>query len=185
MQIQLRAAAPADLEQMLHIVAQGKAFLKEQGVDQWQMGDPNREGLARDIENGEAYVALADGKISATMALTTGEESNYRQLLTGNWGGNEPYLTIHRFAVDASLRGTGAARYIAEELDALCRAKNLSWIRVDTHAENLPMQRFLAKNGFVLRGSLILIGGAENGKGRIALDKYIPPLPAGGQPACP
>ena len=178
MQIELRTTTPADLEQMLAIVAEGKAFLKKQGVDQWQMGDPSREGLTRDIENGVAYVALADKKIFATMALTTGAEDSYRQLLEGNWGGTEPYLTVHRFAVNASMRGMGITRYIAEELDTLCRAKNLSWIRVDTHARNLPMQRFLTKNGFVQRGSLILAGGAEKGKGRIAFDKYVPRLPA-------
>ena len=43
-------------------------------------------------------------------------------------------------------------------------------MRIDTHAENLPMQRALEKAGFTPCGMIYLIGGREDGDPRLAYE---------------
>lgn len=169
-----RQATPQDLPQMLQIVEEGREFLRLQGVDQWQKGDPNKAGLEKDIEAGEAWVLEQNGSIVATMALATGEEEDYRRLLRGAWALNEPYISLHRFAVSQSLRHTGLSARLLWEIENACKAREIFYIRVDTHHQNRPMRRFLEKGGFTCRGDLALQSGAEKGALRVAYDKQLP-----------
>ena len=54
-------------------------------------------------------------------------------------------------------------------------AKELGFpsVRIDTHPGNLPMQRALAKAGFVPCGEIHLVGGCEDGNLRIAFEKVL------------
>ena len=47
------------------------------------------------------------------------------------------------------------------------RKNNAASIRVDTHRDNLPMQRMLQKNGFIYCGIIYLADGKE----RFAFEK--------------
>ena len=46
-------------------------------------------------------------------------------------------------------------------------------MRIDTHGGNLPMQRALEKAGFTPCGTIILVGGSEDGDPRLAFEKIL------------
>lgn len=173
MHMQLRPATSADIPAMMDIINQGKAYLRSQQVDQWQKGDPNEQGLQLDIQNQEGYVLTQGDTIVATLAILLRDEPNYDTLDSGAWSLNGPYAALHRVAVAADSRGTGAADAMMQKAAALCKKAGKEAIRIDTHLENLPMQRFLEKNQFVRRGIITLQGGAEAGNLRVVYERAL------------
>ena len=52
----LRTAKKYELERVMKIIEDGKEFLKEQGVNQWQHGAPSRDTIINDINERISYV---------------------------------------------------------------------------------------------------------------------------------
>ncbi len=46
----LRKTKLEELEQVMKIIEDGRIFLKEQGINQWQHGEPSRETIINDIK---------------------------------------------------------------------------------------------------------------------------------------
>ena len=49
--MELRTAAPEDLGKIMELIDQAKAFLKRNGVDQWQNGYPDQTCIEEDIHS--------------------------------------------------------------------------------------------------------------------------------------
>ena len=173
MEVALRRAREADLPRMLEILKEAKAFLRANGVDQWQAGYPNEAALREDIAAGRGYALECGGNVGGFLALCFGEEADYRGIFDGAWQGKEPYACIHRLAVSSALRGTGAARCAVLQAEKIARGCGALTMRVDTHEKNLPMQRMLERCGYVRRGKIIIGAGLEAGTERIALEKVL------------
>lgn len=77
--------------------------------------------------------------------------------IDGAWHSNGPYGVIHRMAVSQTARGTGAAAACLH----YCMARS-GYVRIDTHDNNLPMQRLLLKNGFAFCGIIRLEHGHQS-----------------------
>lgn len=170
--IDYRRATEADLEEILNLTAQAKAYLASQGLDQWQNGYPNEENFRQDMARGDGWLFTADGIPAGYLCITRQHEAAY-DVIDGQWLTEGPYAAIHRIMVRPDLRGSG----LASEMVQLAEDLSLGWgcagLRVDTHLNNQPMLRMLGKNGFVLCGVIHLIGGTEDGKPRKALEKVI------------
>ena len=172
MPVEFRRSTPADLADMLAIVEAGKAFLRQQGVDQWQRGDPSEAGLLQDITAGESWVLCQEGRVMGTLALVFRPDPSYA-VIQGAWGSSQPYAALHRVGMHPDARGTGLAAQLMEGVVSQCQKQGFGYLRVDTHAQNLPMQRFLLKSGFTARGDLTLVEGAEAGCPRIGFDRIL------------
>ena len=174
-----RHSTPEDIEEIMEIIERARAFLRSQGLDQWQKGYPDQQIFLSDTATGLGYVLEEEGRIAAVCALTFTEDPSYGNIYGGQWltenkGGAAPaYAAIHRMAVNAALRGEGYAGRLFEEAAALARERGMESIRIATHAGNLPMQRALEKSGFSRCGTIYLKGGAEDGDARIAFEKIL------------
>lgn len=158
--ISYRFTQTSDLPAVMSIVKQAQDYFKNKGIDQWQNGYPNEETFVHDIEKGHSYVFLSDDRIVATAMISFDGESTY-DLIEGTWLNNEPYAVVHRIAVDSELKGQNIAGEILDVVRLLCRKAGINDIRVDTHRENLSMQRVLEKWGFCYCGIIYLRDGAE------------------------
>ena len=159
-----------EVSDIMKMIDQAKAYMKEQGIDQWQNGYPNAEAFELDIEKGYSYVMEDDGKVIGTMAVIFDGEPTYDKIYEGAWKtGDEPYAAIHRVAVDAECKGQGIAGAMIDEVVKMCREKGVRSIKNDTHRDNKSMQRMQAKNGFEYCGVIYLEDGAE----RIAFEKIV------------
>lgn len=67
----LRKTKLEELEQVMKIIEDGRTFLIEQGINQWQHGEPSRETIINDINEGISYVLEKLGETVETMTLTT------------------------------------------------------------------------------------------------------------------
>ena len=165
-----RKTKTEEIPQVMKMIDQAKVYMKSQGIDQWQNGYPNAEEIGKDIEKGYSYVMEDEGKIIGTMAVLFANDPNYEKIYEGAWKtAEEPYVAIHRVAVDEDCKGKGIAGAMMEAVEALCRERGVRSFKNDTHRDNKSMQRFQAKAGFEYCGIIYLADGAE----RIAFEKLI------------
>ena len=74
----LRHTTSRDTDRIMEIVEGARAFLKSQGLDQWQKGYPDRAIFASDAQTGLGYVLEEDGQIQAVCAVTFTEDPKLR-----------------------------------------------------------------------------------------------------------
>jgi len=165
----LRKTTVSDIADVMTIIDQGKTYLKASGVNQWQNGYPNKAVINQDINDGYGYVLLKHNKIVATIALSFDGEPWYDDIRDGAWLTKGDFLVIHRMAVRADFRATDAATELLRLAEELCISKGVTSIKIDTHPENMPMQKLVTKNGFQYCGVVIL--GAEGE--RLAYEKRL------------
>ena len=149
----VRKAVPEELDRLMEIYRAAREFMIRSGNPyQWGRSKPARETVAEDIAAGRCHVVLRDGAICGVFALCEGEDPTYR-VIEGAWRNNAPYIAIHRVAGDGTAKGVfrAAADY--------CKARCDS-VRVDTHADNRPMQAAVTKAGFTYCGVIRLPDGA-------------------------
>lgn len=167
--MEFRKASEIDINNIMCIIKQAQAYFKEQGINQWQNNYPNTETISEDIANNHSYVLLKDNKIVATAAISFDGERTYDSIYEGEWISNDEFAVIHRIAVDNTCKGLGLSSQIIKSVEKLCLDKGVHSIKVDTHEENISMQKLLKKNKFQHCGVIYL----EDGGKRIAFEKTI------------
>ncbi len=149
-----RRAEIADMDALLDILEQAKAYLRESGVDQWQEGYPNREALAADIEAGRGWLfeCVDNWEIAGYECVAMTPEVCYREI-DGAWlTEGENYAVIHRAMAAARYRGTRLAAEMFSFAAELAAGMGRLSVRVDTHRDNKAMNRLCEKQGFTYCG---------------------------------
>ena len=156
--LKIRLAEQADLEKIVKIYEAARVFMRENGnPTQWKDGYPQRSLLEADIARKNLYVAMDANEVCGVFLFVIGEDPTYSYIEGGTWRSDSTYGTIHRIASCTS--GVFAA--------AVAFGRNqCSHIRVDTHADNKPMQHLAEKHGFSRRGIIYVSDGTP----RIAYD---------------
>ncbi|EGT0697017.1 GNAT family N-acetyltransferase [Clostridium perfringens] len=167
--MEFRQAKISDLDQIVEIIELSKKYLKETKVDQWQDGYPAKEDLRRDIESGNSYVLTNKDEIVATTVISLDGESTYNSIFNGEWITNEEYIVMHRVAVHNKYKGKGIFKELIKEAESLALNNDIFSIKIDTHRDNVSMQRAVVKNNFKRCGIIYLEDGSE----RIAFEKVI------------
>lgn len=159
--MEIRKAEFADLPRMMEIYAQARDYMRRNGnPTQWVNGYPSEEKIREDITAGESWLCTENGEILGVFCFFLHNDPTYDVIYEGSWLNDEPYGVIHRIAVAQHRRGVASCCYDF----ALSKCTNL---RIDTHRDNVPMQRSLQKNGFTRCGIIRL----QNGDPRIAFQK--------------
>ena len=142
----VKKASIADLSVVIDFIEQGKAkMIKAGNPNQWSANYPAIETIERDIVQGDCYLLYEGGKAIATFVFKEGPEPNYQRIDDGSWLDDQPYYVIHRAASAEGVHGVMA------DVISYCSSFTSS-IRIDTHADNRPMQASLARLGFVYCG---------------------------------
>ncbi len=171
--IDYRRAEEADIPALLDMAAQASAFLKANGVDQWQRGYPAEENFREDIEHGEGWLFTYDGVPAGYICIKRRGEAVYAEL-QGEWlSCAGPYAALHRVMTTDAARRTGLGTEMLSFAEDLARGWSFAGVRVDTHRDNAAMLTMLKKNGFQVCGAVRLRGGPEDGNMRIALEKMV------------
>jgi predicted GNAT family N-acyltransferase len=167
--MQLRRTRYEDIMDVMSIINDSIAGLKNAGIDQWQNGYPNAQSIENDIRQGWGYVLTQGEEILATLALCFDPDPNYTKIYEGQWINLKPYAVIHRIAVKMSYKGQGLALIAMKQCEEICLHNHITNIKVDTHRHNHSMQRMLNKAGYQMCGIIYLADGAE----RFGLQKVL------------
>lgn len=158
----IRNTKENELDTVMSLYDNGREYMRQNGnKNQWIKGFPQRTLIASDIENGNSYVVEDDsGNLVCVFAFIKGPDPTYSGIFDGAWQDDDPYYVIHRIAVAS--HGKGIAAFVYDWALRQCGS-----LRIDTHEDNIPMQRSLQKNGFTYCGKIII----EDGTQRIAFQK--------------
>lgn len=165
--MEFRKAVEKDIESIMKIIIQAQDYFEEKGINQWQNGYPNADVIGDDIAKGYSYTLSKDNEIVGTAAVSFDGERTYDNIYEGKWLSNNEYAVVHRIAVDNNYKGLGLSSQIIKNIEEICIKKGVHSIKVDTHEENLSMQKLLKKNKFEYCGVIYL---EDNGR-RIAFEK--------------
>lgn len=171
--LNFRRGKEEDADKITEILEKAKIELRNLGINQWQKGYPDKADVQEDIYNGNSYVIEKNDEIIATAALIFGKEVSYEKIIEGEWLTNGDYGVIHRIAVDIDLKDRGYSSELLKKLERIVIEKGISAVRVDTHENNKPMQKFLEKNGYVYCGIVYLDKEPESGEKRMAFEKIL------------
>ena len=146
----MRIATFNDLDKIYKIIEKAKDSLKNDGVDQWQKGSPDRGLLARQISRNRAYVYEKDGQVIAYAYLSEDYEPTYASVRNMMKGENS--ITVHTFCIDSDFGKQGiATKFFVQILD-FARDEKRDAIEIDTHQNNFRMRGLIEKMGFSYMG---------------------------------
>lgn len=165
--MEFRKANALDIEGIMKIIKQAQDYFKENGVNQWQNNYPNIETIKQDIKNGYGYVLEDNEEIIGTVAVSFDGEKTYDVIYDGEWLSNSEYAVIHRMAVTNSHKGKGFSSVIMKYIEEICLDRNVHSIKIDTHNENISMQRVIKKNNFKYCGIIYV----DDKSKRLAFEK--------------
>ena len=155
----IRKGSPEDVEAVMEIYDSARNFMRKNGnLTQWINGYPSRELVLKDIREGNNYVcADKNNKIVMTFAFILGNDPTYDVIEGRGWLNDLPYGTIHRIGSNGEYGG------MLRRCIGFCLSK-VDNLRLDTHADNLPMQTATERLGFKKCGVII----CQDGTPRIA-----------------
>lgn len=160
-----------NLQSILDIIQDAQNYLSELKIDQWQDGYPDQSIIKNDITNNESFcVHDTEGVIIGTAMFSTRTESTYKKII-GQWitPPNSKYGVIHRMAVRNNYRGKGIAKFIFKACEEELKKTSISSMRIDTHEDNIGMQKLLKKLGYHYCGIIYLNSGSK----RLGFEKLI------------
>lgn len=156
----VRPSRPEDYEAIVSIYATARQFMRDNGnPNQWKDSWPPADVVKKDIENRLSYVVVKDDVVRGVFAFIVGDDPTYKVIEDGQWSSNAFYGTIHRIASDGTCKGLARCCF------DFCLTKS-SYLRVDTHADNKPMQAAVTGFGFRKCGIIHIADGSP----RIAFD---------------
>lgn len=164
-----RKANKNQLNIAVNIIEQGRTYLKNQGIDQWQNGYPNPESIQQDIAHSKGYFLTDGTEYLAYLCMDFDGEPAYNEI-KGKWltDNNAKYMVIHRLAFDESYRGKGLSSAVFKLAEEFCKETGIKSIRVDTDSDNKIMQHIMKKTGFLYCGTIWFAGG-----NKIAFEKIV------------
>ena len=160
MEYQVRKAETSDLSEILAIYEGARAFMRQHGnPNQWGNSTPEPASVEKNIGDGDLYVLENGQRIHGVFFFKIFADPTYEKIYDGAWKSSEPYGVLHRVAGD----GSGG---ILKAAAAFARQK-IQHLRIDTHAENIPMQGAILKQGFSYCGII----HTEKGDPRLAYER--------------
>ena len=153
--MRIRKTTIADVVAAAKIYEDAREFMRSSGNENQWVGRPDERDVLRDIESGNGHVVEGDdGEVIGVFYLSADDDPTYKVIEEGAWINDAPYVVIHRIAV--KYHGLGIADFIYNY------AYNIRQnVRIDTHRDNIPMQKSLKKNGFQYCGIIHLESGDE------------------------
>ena len=141
----IRKAETADLSQIVSIYAYARELMRATGNGtQWKSTYPTNEIILSDIEKGYLHLLCDEDGIEGVFALLPDGDPVYDRI-DGAWLNEKPHVAVHRVASAGKKKGILplCMRYVLSLSDN---------IKIDTHENNIIMQRGLEKLGFVRCG---------------------------------
>lgn len=156
----IRKANVNDFNEVYDILLMGRELHRRLNINQWTISFFTREEILAIID--KFYLYIIDYKIAGVMYINRGYDKDYNRIDDGNWLNNDSeYMVIHRVAVHEDYYGRGIATRLISFAIEEAKREGLKSIRIDTHPDNLPMQKTISKHSFKKCGIIYIDGKYE------------------------
>ena len=151
--MKLRQATFSDIPAVIRLVRAVVPLMRAQGNLQWDDAYPNPEVFARDVANGQLWLAEIEDTLAGVAAITTDQDPDYAQV---GWEITVPAIVVHRLAVNPATQGQGVAVALMQQAETLAIRQGIPRLRVDTNTANQATQKLFPKLGYQLAGEITL-----------------------------
>ncbi|MDM5229579.1 GNAT family N-acetyltransferase [Cytobacillus sp. NJ13] len=149
----IRKGTRDDLKKIMDIVQQTVNIMESEGNDQWNRTYPQDQDFLADVEAGNLYTAIYDGKVAGSITV---DQTQAKEYINASWRKDEPCFVFHRLAVDPEIRGEGIASKLIIFAEEHAVSKGILYMRTDTYSLNKKAQRLFEKNGYVNTGTIYM-----------------------------
>lgn len=150
----IRKATSIDIDKIIEIYKSAQDFMIRTGnPSQWGHSYPTKDIIRSDIDLEVCNLICGSDGPHGVFALFEGIEPTYENIEKGEWINDDEYVTIHRIASDGKCHGifNCALKYCMKISDN---------IRIDTHRNNLIMQKLIERNSFQKCGIIYVADGS-------------------------
>ena len=166
--MEIRRTEERDIPAVMALYNSAKTYMQENGFSQWTVVYPLAEDIIEDIKASAGYVLTDGDEIVASACILFGEDACYGEI-DGAWINDRPYGVIHRIVVAPHKKGNDLAGLFLKEAVRQAKALGVKDLRIDTHAKNMSMRKWIAKHGFAYCGIIHV----EDGTPRFAYQKEL------------
>ena len=141
----IRPSKLEELPLLLTMVRQAVKHMEDQGIHQWDEIYPNKEVLARDLQERTVHVAEISGEIGGFIVLNEIQSPEYQNVCWRNQG---RILVVHRLTIAPIYQRRGLASFLMGFAENKAAAEGFDGIRLDSFIENRPACRLYEKRGY-------------------------------------
>ena len=145
-----------DVNELMEVYTLARSHMVEEGnFSQWDNKEVFKEEIIHYINQKVLYKVVKNTEIVGCFAYITGGDTAYN-IIDGNWLNSNEYITIHK--IMSKYQRQGIASFIINYITIKMQDDNLKDIKIDTHKNNISMNKFLTNNGFEYCGTISLNG---------------------------
>lgn len=156
----IRRAKISQISDILSISKACAAYMRTNGIYQWNQHYPSKEAFLADMEREELYVSLREDKPIGTIVISTLMDEEYKPVKWLTENGNSMY--VHRLAVHPNFQGKGHARLLMDFAENHARKHGFSSVRLDTFSQNKRNQKFYETRGYKKLGTIFFPKQSEH-----------------------
>lgn len=158
----IRLAINEEIQAISELAKIVRTDMWNNGLEQWTGNYPAYENFYQDYTNKGLYVLVKDGLIIGSVSIFVENEVAYHEVV---WE-KDKSLVVHRIIVDPAKQGQGYGKQLIEFALAMAKQGGFGSVKIDTHPDNLKMQKLLKSMNFSYRGYLSSIN-------RLAFEKVV------------
>jgi RimJ/RimL family protein N-acetyltransferase len=158
----IRAAIYNDLEVIASLAKVVRSDMVSKGLNQWVGDYPNIDNFRSDLDKGGLFVLVEADKIVGSCSILKENDIAYKEVV---WNGKNA-LVIHRILIDPTYQGKGFGKEMVNFAYKKVLDEGYDSLKIDTHPDNIKMQKMLKGLNFEFRGYLASIN-------RLAYEKLV------------
>ena len=143
-----------DLNKLMDIYDLARVRMVNEGnLTQWDNREVFKTEIIDYINKKILYKVIENDEIVGYFAYIYDIEHAY-DVINGKWLNQDKYITIHKIASKYNNKGIGG--FIIKYVIDRCKKEGIYNIKIDTHKNNLSMNKFLTNKGFINCGVISL-----------------------------
>lgn len=143
-----------DLNKLMDIYDLARVRMVNEGnLTQWDNREVFKTEIIDYINKKILYKVIENDEIVGYFAYIYDIEHAY-DVIDGKWLNQDKYITIHKIASKYNNKGIGG--FIIKYVIDRCKNEGIYNIKIDTHKNNLSMNKFLTNKGFINCGVISL-----------------------------
>ena len=158
----IRKACENDLSVIADLAKFVRGNMVLSGLEQWVGDYPNIDNFRKDFLNDGLFVLVLDNEIIGSCSILKENDVAYKEVV---WNGINA-LVVHRILVSPKHQGKGYGKDLLIYALEKARLEGYDAVKIDTHPDNIKMQRMLKSMGFSFKGYLASIN-------RLAFEKMV------------
>lgn len=146
----IKLVEKGELDELVVLAKAVKKAMLSEGLQQWIGDYPNYDVFLKDYEKHGLYGYYLDDRLIAAIAILPENDLAYQEV---KWDSDKA-LVIHRIMVNPLFQKMGIAKKLFDYAIGMVKDLDYQAIKIDTHPDNIKMQKLVESYSFVYRGYL-------------------------------